>query len=95
MVLLAAGTGGGAGSGEGVLQVAGPASRGCGAWFDRLTMFGGDGGHRTLAGWRVRCPEYPLGQWHTVRVLESGTVILECKDGKYEPLGEEDVMTLQ
>ena len=35
----------------------------------------------------------PLGQWHTVEVLESGTVILECKDGAYEPLGEEDVMT--
>ena len=34
----------------------------------------------------------PIGQWHTVRVLESGTVILEVKDGKYEPLGEEDVM---
>lgn len=34
----------------------------------------------------------PIGQWHTVRVLESGTVILECKDGKYEPLGPEDVM---
>lgn len=36
----------------------------------------------------------PLGQWHTVEALESGTVILECKDGKYEPLGEGDVMTL-
>ena len=34
----------------------------------------------------------PIGQWHTVRVLESGTVILECKDGKYEPLGEEDIL---
>ena len=34
----------------------------------------------------------PVGQWHTVRVLESGTVILECKDGPYEPLGEGDVM---
>ncbi len=34
----------------------------------------------------------PLGQWHTVRVLESGTVILECKDGKYEPLGPEDIL---
>ena len=32
----------------------------------------------------------PIGQWHTVEVLESGTVILECKDGAYEPLGEED-----
>ena len=34
----------------------------------------------------------PVGQWHTVRVLESGTVILECKDGPYEPLGEEDIL---
>ncbi len=34
----------------------------------------------------------PLGQWHTVRSLESGTVILECKDGRYEPLGEEDIL---
>lgn len=35
----------------------------------------------------------PIGQWHTVRVLESGTVILECKDGQYEPLGDGDVRT--
>ena len=34
----------------------------------------------------------PIGQWHTVRVLESGTVILECKDGAYEPIGPEDMM---
>jgi len=25
----------------------------------------------------------PAGQWHTVRALESGSVLLECKDGKY------------
>ena len=36
----------------------------------------------------------PIGQWHTVRVLESGTVILECKDGAYEPIGPEDIMEL-
>ena len=36
----------------------------------------------------------PIGQWHTVRALESGTVILECKDGAYEPTGPEDVMTV-
>lgn len=36
----------------------------------------------------------PLGQWHTVRALESGTVILEMKDGPYEPTGPEDVLTL-
>lgn len=34
----------------------------------------------------------PSGQWHTVRALESGTVLLECKDGPYEPLGEEDIL---
>lgn len=34
----------------------------------------------------------PQGQWHTVKALESGSVILECKEGKYEPLGEEDIL---
>jgi cupin fold WbuC family metalloprotein len=34
----------------------------------------------------------PLGKWHTVEVLESGTVILECKDGAYEPLAPEDIL---
>ena len=36
----------------------------------------------------------PIGQWHTVRALESGSVILEMKDGPYEPLGPEDVLAL-
>jgi len=36
----------------------------------------------------------PAGQWHTVRALESGSVLLECKDGKYEPLGPEDILNL-
>jgi len=34
----------------------------------------------------------PAGQWHTVRALESGTVILEMKDGPYEPIGPEDIL---
>ena len=34
----------------------------------------------------------PAGVWHTLRSLESGTVILEVKDGAYVPMGEEDVM---
>lgn len=34
----------------------------------------------------------PAGQWHTVRALESGTVLLECKDGPYEPLGDEVIL---
>lgn len=36
----------------------------------------------------------PAGQWHTVHALESGSVLLECKDGKYEPLGPEDILSL-
>ena len=34
----------------------------------------------------------PAGQWHTVQALESGTVIMEVKDGAYEPTGPEDIM---
>ena len=36
----------------------------------------------------------PAGTWHTLRSLESGTVILEMKDGAFEPIGEDDVMHL-
>ena len=34
----------------------------------------------------------PMGQWHTVHALESGTCILEMKNGRYEPLKEEDIL---
>lgn len=34
----------------------------------------------------------PIGQWHTARALESGTVILEMKEGTYEPTGPEDIL---
>ena len=34
----------------------------------------------------------PIGQWHTIKALESGTVLLESKDGAYEPLGDEDIL---
>lgn len=36
----------------------------------------------------------PAGQWHTVKALESGSVILECKEGAYEPLQDEDVLSI-
>ncbi len=36
----------------------------------------------------------PAGTWHTVRSLESGTVILEVKDGAYEPIQDCDVLGL-
>ena len=34
----------------------------------------------------------PAGQWHTVEVLESGTVIMEVKDGPYEPIQDCDIL---
>ena len=34
----------------------------------------------------------PIGQWHSLKSLESGTVVLECKDGAYEPIGPEDIL---
>ena len=34
----------------------------------------------------------PAGTWHTLRSLESGTVILEVKDGAYEPIQECDIL---
>lgn len=40
------------------------------------------------------CPmiQIEAGQWHSLEVLESGTVIFEAKDGMYMPLGVEDVL---
>ena len=34
----------------------------------------------------------PMGQWHTVHALESGTCILEMKNGGYEPLSDVDIL---
>ena len=34
----------------------------------------------------------PKGQWHSLECLETGTVILEAKDGAWEALGEEDLL---
>lgn len=36
----------------------------------------------------------PQGQWHTVKALESGSVIIECKDGPYEPQSPADVLEM-
>lgn len=34
----------------------------------------------------------PSGVWHTLRSLESGTVILEVKDGPYTPIQDCDIL---
>ena len=33
----------------------------------------------------------PASQWHSLKSLESGTVLLEAKDGAYRPLAEEEL----
>ena len=34
----------------------------------------------------------PMGQWHSLECLETGTVIFESKDGVFEPMRPEDVL---
>lgn len=34
----------------------------------------------------------PIGQWHRIRAVESGSVVLSVKDGAWEPLGDEDIL---
>ena len=46
------------------------------------------------AGGPVCALNIPAGTWHTLRSLETGTVILEMKDGAYEPIGPEDILSL-
>ena len=36
----------------------------------------------------------PAGRWHSLRALESGTVILEMKDGAYEPISPADILSM-
>lgn len=40
------------------------------------------------------CPMVSVekGQWHSLEVLEEGTVVFESKDGVWEPLSEKDIM---
>jgi hypothetical protein len=33
-----------------------------------------------------------MSRWHRLEALESGTVIVEMKDGVYEPVSPEDIM---
>ena len=40
----------------------------------------------------IRCINVEKGRWHSLECLESGSVIIECKDGKYEPLREEELL---
>ena len=46
------------------------------------------------AGGPICALNIPAGQWHTLRALESGTVILEMKDGAYEPISPADILSM-
>ena len=36
----------------------------------------------------------PAGQWHNLESFESGTVLLEVKDGPDVPIGQEDILEI-
>lgn len=42
----------------------------------------------------VRCINVEKARWHSLECLETGSVILESKDGKYEPQRAEDVLEM-
>ena len=53
-----------------------------------------EGSYGLSAGGPICALNIPAAQWHTLRALESGTVILEMKDGAYEPMREEDILSM-
>ena len=56
-----------------------------------------DAGHETEsvvldANGDIRCINVEKARWHSLECLESGSVLLECKDGRYQPLREEELL---
>ena len=44
------------------------------------------------AGSPLAVAQIPLGVWHTVDNIQEGTIIVESKNGAYEPMKPEDVI---
>ncbi len=61
------------------------------AFYDKLERINTDSIVLTPNGPNVAI-NVPVGQWHRLRAVESGSVVLSVKDGKWEPLGEEDLL---
>lgn len=40
----------------------------------------------------VRCINVEKARWHSLECLETGSVLFESKDGKYEPLREDELL---
>ena len=47
---------------------------------------------RLLPGGDIPAIHVPIGQYHTCQSLESGTVIIEFKNSKYDPDTTEDFL---
>ena len=55
-----------------------------------------DAGHETEsvvldANGDIRCINVEKARWHSLECLESGSVLLECKDGRYEGLKDSEI----
>lgn len=64
-----------------------------------IERFYDDAGNLTDEFLMEPCGECPMvqirvGQWHSLEVLESGTIIFEAKDGMYMPLSDIDIMNI-
>lgn len=40
----------------------------------------------------IRCINVEKGRWHSLECLASGSVLFESKDGRYEPLREDEIL---
>ena len=62
-----------------------------------IERFYDDNGNITDEFVMAPCGQYAMvqietGRWHSLEVLEEGTIIFEAKDGAYAPLTEEDII---
>lgn len=62
-------------------------------FFDELERICTDAIELTTNGPNVAV-NIPIGQWHRIRAVESGSVVLSVKDGAWEPLGDEDILKI-
>lgn len=65
-----------------------------------IERFYDDNGNITNEFVMEPCGQYPMvqieaGQWHSLEVLEEGTVVFEAKDGAYEPLLNIDIINIE
>lgn len=42
----------------------------------------------------LRCINVEKGRWHSLECLESGSVLLESKDGAYQPLTQDELLEM-